>query len=77
MRRDIRLLVLGDGNKCLRACTSHIVTLIEGVGKTSVITALLTEAFTEDVPHVLPEICIPPSISPDNVNTVIVDTSGK
>lgn len=57
--------------------TFHSTSLVEGVGKTLVITALLTESFTEDVPHVLPEICIPPSISPDNVNTVIVDTSGR
>lgn len=40
------------------------------------IIALLTETFTESAPHVLPEISIPPSISPDNINTVIVDSSG-
>lgn len=47
------------------------------MGKTSIITTLLTDTYASDVPHALPEIAIPPNISPDNVNTVIVDSSGK
>lgn len=61
MRREIRLLVLGD----------------EHVGKTALITSLLSEAFSEEVPHVLDDITIPPIVSPDMVGTVIVDSSAR
>jgi len=44
------------------------------VGKTSLIQALLLETFSEQVPAVLPEICIPEEISPEGVNTILVDT---
>jgi len=47
------------------------------VGKTSLISALLTEQFSQDVPHVLPEITIPPELTPEGITTVIVDTSGN
>lgn len=60
-RRDVRLLVAGD----------------EGVGKSTLVTALLTETFTEEVPHIIPEISIPPSVSPDGVSTTIVDSSAR
>lgn len=37
---------------------------------------LSSPRFNIQVPHVLPEISIPPSVTPDNVNTIIVDSSG-
>lgn len=53
MRRDVRLLIVGDGK--FRTFI-HIIVLIfpikiyaEGVGKSTIITSLLTESFTENV----------------------------
>lgn len=49
----------------------------EGTGKSSLITSLIKDAFvTNKIQSVLPQITIPPSIgTPENVTTVIVDTS--
>lgn len=48
MRRDIRLLILGDGSR-FRAARPLILDGVEQVGKTSIVTSLLTQTFTPDV----------------------------
>lgn len=65
---------------------------VDGVGKSSIITSLIKEAFVTNVrspafpqclhktdllqvPHVVPEVTIPPEITPENFTTSIVDTS--
>ena len=51
MRRDVRLLLVGDGNlmnpKSLFILNYYFI--LESVGKSTIITSLLTEAFTENV----------------------------
>ncbi|KAF2745230.1 mitochondrial Rho GTPase 1 [Sporormia fimetaria CBS 119925] len=49
----------------------------EGVGKSSIITSLVKDVFvTAKIQPVLPQVTLPPSLgTPDNVTTVIVDTS--
>ncbi|GAA5881664.1 hypothetical protein JCM3774_005712 [Rhodotorula dairenensis] len=61
--RDIRVALIGD----------------EGVGKSSIISALIKEAFVRLAPRtVLPEVTIPPSVTPGHdVTTVIIDTSPR
>lgn len=48
---------------------------VDGVGRSSLISSLLNETYSEDVPMRFPDITIPPEISPDNVQTTIVDCS--
>ncbi|OWZ68615.1 mitochondrial Rho GTPase 1 [Cryptococcus neoformans Bt85] len=61
-RRDlVRIVLVGD----------------DGVGKSSIITSLIKEAFVTNVPHVVPEVTIPPEITPENFTTSIVDTSSN
>lgn len=48
-----------------------------GVGKTSLIVALVSEEFPEVVPPRAEEITIPPDVTPENVNTLIVDYSSR
>lgn len=51
--------------------------ILDGVGKSSLITALVTEAFPDEpemVPDCLPPVLIPPSVTPEGVSTQIVDT---
>nr|ODN88583.1 mitochondrial Rho GTPase 1 [Cryptococcus depauperatus CBS 7841] len=60
-RRDlVRIVLVGD----------------DGVGKSSIITSLIKESFVTNVPHVVPEVTIPPEITPGNFTTSIIDTSG-
>lgn len=49
----------------------------EGVGKSSIITSLVKDVFvTSKIQPVLPQVTLPPSLgTPENVTTVIVDTS--
>lgn len=47
-----------------------------GVGKSSLILSLVNEEFAEVVPARAEEITIPPDVTPENVNTQIVDYSG-
>ncbi|KAF9303061.1 ERMES complex Ca(2+)-binding regulatory GTPase gem1 [Mortierella antarctica] len=61
MRRDVRILLLGDN----------------GVGKSTLITSLIKESFVANVQHVIPEVTIPPEVTPDNVTTHIVDSSTR
>ncbi|KAF8339972.1 mitochondrial Rho GTPase [Cantharellus anzutake] len=59
MRRDIRILLVGD----------------EDVGKSTIVTSLIKEAFLPQVQDVVPEVTIPPEVTPENVTTYIVDSS--
>ncbi|KAF8527453.1 P-loop containing nucleoside triphosphate hydrolase protein [Hysterangium stoloniferum] len=58
MRRDVRIVLVGD----------------EGVGKSTIITSLIKESYVAHVQHVVPEVTIPPEVTPENVTTYIVDT---
>ena len=58
-RRNVRILLVGE-------C---------GVGKTSLILALASEDFPEDVPTRAEEITIPADVTPEKVPTNIVDYS--
>ncbi|KAK1922388.1 P-loop containing nucleoside triphosphate hydrolase protein [Papiliotrema laurentii] len=61
-RRDlVRIVLVGD----------------DGVGKSSIITSLIKESFVTNVQHVVPEVTIPPEVTPENVTTSIVDTSSN
>ncbi|KAJ2861921.1 ERMES complex Ca(2+)-binding regulatory GTPase gem1 [Coemansia aciculifera] len=61
MRDDIRIVLVGDG----------------GVGKSTLVTALIKETFIVNVQAVVPEVTIPPEVTPENVTTHIIDTSSK
>ncbi|KAF9221671.1 mitochondrial Rho GTPase [Gyrodon lividus] len=43
----------------------------EAVGKSTIITSLIKESFVQ---HVVPEVTIPPEVTPENVTTYIVDS---
>ncbi|KAI1299961.1 Mitochondrial Rho GTPase 1 [Halotydeus destructor] len=58
---EVRILLVGD----------------PGVGKTSLIFALVSEEFSEDVPPRAEEITIPPDVTPEKVTTEIVDYSAQ
>jgi len=60
-RRDVRILLVGD----------------EGVGKSTIITSLIKESYVPQVQHIVPEITIPPEVTPQNVTTYIVDTGSS
>ena len=52
MRRDVRLLLVGDGkvhNNIIKLFIYFKFFGLEGVGKSTIITSLLTESFTENV----------------------------
>ncbi|KAH7340659.1 mitochondrial Rho 1 [Rhizoctonia solani] len=59
MRRDVRVLLVGD----------------DGVGKSTIVTSLIKEEYVDNVQHVVPEVTIPPEVTPENVTTYIVDSS--
>lgn len=59
-QREIRLVLTGD----------------PGAGKSTLISSLIKECFMEDVQAVVPEITLPPDVSPEGVTTKIVDTCG-
>jgi len=58
--KDVRILLVGE----------------RGVGKTSLILSLVSEEFAEYVPSKAEEITIPADVTPENVPTHIVDSSG-
>lgn len=58
MRRDVRILLVGD----------------DGVGKSTIVTSLIKESFVAHVQHIVPEVTIPPEVTPENVTTYIVDS---
>jgi len=61
MRREVRILLVGD----------------DGVGKSTLITSLIKETFVSELQHVVPEVTIPPEVTPENVTTHIVDSSAR
>ncbi|KAI0917359.1 ERMES complex Ca(2+)-binding regulatory GTPase gem1 [Taiwanofungus camphoratus] len=61
MRRDVRILLVGD----------------DGVGKSTIVTSLIKESFVAHVQHVVPEVTIPPEVTPENVTTYIVDSGSE
>ncbi|KAG2225317.1 hypothetical protein INT45_005561 [Circinella minor] len=61
MRRDVRILLVGD----------------EGVGKSTLITSLIKEVFIPNVQHLVPEVTIPPEVTPENVTMHITDSSAR
>ncbi|KAI9219711.1 mitochondrial Rho 1 [Blastocladiella britannica] len=61
MRRDVRILLVGD----------------DGAGKSTLITSLIKEQFIPNIQHVVPEVTIPPEVTPENVTTHIVDSSAR
>eukprot|EP00123_Amoebidium_parasiticum_P016428 comp23425_c0_seq1/m.38972 comp23425_c0_seq1/g.38972 ORF comp23425_c0_seq1/g.38972 comp23425_c0_seq1/m.38972 type:complete len:643 (-) comp23425_c0_seq1:268-2196(-) len=61
MKDKVRILLVGDA----------------GVGKSSLITSLLKEKFEENVEAVVPEVTIPPEVTPEKVTTHIIDTSSR
>ena len=63
MTQTVRICVVGD----------------DATGKSSLITSLVKDVFvTSKIQAVLPQITLPPTLgTPDNVTTVIVDTSAQ
>ncbi|TCD70911.1 ERMES complex Ca(2+)-binding regulatory GTPase gem1 [Steccherinum ochraceum] len=61
MRRDVRILLVGD----------------EGVGKSTIVTSLIKESFVPHVQHIVPEVTIPPEVTPEDVTTYIVDSGNS
>lgn len=49
----------------------------EGVGKSSIITALISETFQEKVAPVVPPLTIPPEVTSEKITTHIIDTSSR
>ncbi|CAG8763401.1 18740_t:CDS:10, partial [Dentiscutata erythropus] len=87
MRRIVRILLVGDGRFKLfngqRFSYSHADWLYkkkhlkDGVGKSTLITSLIKETFVPNIQHVVPEVTIPPEVTPENVITHIVDSSAR
>ncbi|KAE8212381.1 hypothetical protein CF327_g3982 [Tilletia walkeri] len=59
MRRELRCVLVGDS----------------GVGKSTIITSLVKESWAPRVQRVVPELTLPPSVSPDGVTIKIIDTA--
>jgi len=98
MRRDVRILLVGDGQHVVVVATTSLIPSTpcsEGVGKSTIVTSLIKESFVARVPvfpmkshlgsskhlisqvqHVVPEVTIPPEVTPENVTTYIVDSGG-
>ncbi|KAF7727122.1 ERMES complex Ca(2+)-binding regulatory GTPase gem1 [Apophysomyces ossiformis] len=51
--------------------------LPEGVGKSTIITSLIKETFIPNVQHLVPEVTIPPEVTPENVTMHIMDSSAR
>lgn len=93
MRRDVRILLVGDGPSLSPLFSTCINVFAEGVGKSTIVTSLIKESFVAhvssshstrirgtdihpQVQHVVPEVTIPPEVTPENVTTYIVDSGG-
>jgi Ras family protein T1 len=61
MRSDVRIVLAGDA----------------GVGKSTLLTSLIKEAYVDDVQRRIPEITLPAHVCPEGVCTKIVDTVGE
>ena len=51
--------------------------LSAGVGKSSLISSLVSESWSERVPPVLQPVMVPPSLLPEKIGLTIIDTSCK
>jgi len=60
-QKSIRIIVIGDS----------------GVGKTTIVTGMVSDSFQENVADVLPPVFIPAEATPAKVTTEIVDTKNK
>lgn len=80
MRRDVRILLVGDGT-CALYLAGHtgisIGCVLDGVGKSTIVTSLIKESYVPHVQHIVPEVTIPPEVTPENVTTYIVDSGGE
>lgn len=97
MRRDVRILLVGDGGKSFYSvghCTlttpcpcrgrrqkhnSHVSN--QGVLRSSCVSKIFDLDLSPkgsyyQVQHVVPEVTIPPEVTPENVTTYIVDSGG-
>ncbi|KAL0961338.1 hypothetical protein HGRIS_006294 [Hohenbuehelia grisea] len=76
MRRDVRILLVGDGQYTIHdsPAYAHKPQNTEGVGKSTIVTSLIKEDFVAHVQHIVPEVTIPPEVTPENVTTYIVDS---
>uniref|UniRef100_A0A1I8AWM1 Mitochondrial Rho GTPase n=1 Tax=Meloidogyne hapla TaxID=6305 RepID=A0A1I8AWM1_MELHA len=72
---DVRILLVGDGILNFKTLTSSFI--LEGVGKTSIIMALVHDNFSTTVPARCEQVLIPRDVSPDGVLTEIVDYSPR
>ena len=70
----VRILIVGDGNLTLFN-NSIVLNILEGVGKTSIIMALVHDNFCTNVPARCEQVLIPRDVSPDGVLTEIIDYS--
>ncbi|PVU91139.1 hypothetical protein BB559_004268 [Furculomyces boomerangus] len=61
MRTEMRILLVGE----------------DGSGKSSLITTFIKEEFLLNVQKIVPEVTIPPEVTPENVTTHIIDTSAS
>jgi hypothetical protein len=55
MRRDVRILLVGDGERIVPKITAsaHMFWFTEGVGKSTIVTSLIKESFVAHV-RILP-----------------------
>ncbi|KAJ2357797.1 ERMES complex Ca(2+)-binding regulatory GTPase gem1 [Coemansia sp. RSA 2618] len=53
------------------------IVLVGDIGKSTLVTALIKETFIVNVQAVVPEVTIPPEVTPEKVTTHIIDTSSK
>lgn len=67
----------GGGNFAGQANVRVVVVGEAGTGKSSLIVAVATESFPENVPHVLPPTRLPSDYYPDRVPITIIDTSSR
>lgn len=59
---------------------THVRIVVAGdryTGKSSLIAALATDSFPDNVPHVLPPTRLPADFFPDRVPVTIIDTSPR
>jgi hypothetical protein len=62
---------------CRRVAQTSAYDHLQGVGKTSLITAAATESFPDFPPPVLPPTRLPAEATPEGVPMIITDTSSR
>ncbi|XP_064995992.1 mitochondrial Rho GTPase 1-like isoform X2 [Musa acuminata AAA Group] len=68
----------GAGGSSVGRTSVRVVVMGEaGTGKSSLIVAVATESFPENVPHVIPPTRLPADYYPDRVPLTIIDTSSR